>query len=222
MNQIKKQTRQTLDFGERRERSRAALRDLFNEARKLDETGVAQSLDHGKAQEAKDYYPRWIKETREGVVWIASIAAALLFFFTRPGGMISVTGDERIDGVITVAAYLGFWAFFYFVAEKDLPKMEYVKRMLGPIPQVGKKEEQDRYYRGLRFHIFGEREDVFQWKKFAAWLLVTFSLAAAAVWIKDEVVSRAIAGLAAIAFFMENLATYWEEREVKNEDNGNE
>ena len=218
--EVKKKTPvQSLDYGERKEKSKEAVRELFNEARKLDETGVSQSLDHGKAQAAKDYYPRWRRERREGIFLIATVAAALLFFFTRPGNAFSMTGNEKIDGAITVVGFLVFWVAFYFVAEKDLPKIEYVKRMLGPIPQVGKREEQDRYYRGLRFHIFGEREDVFQRWKFAFLLGATALFALAAAVVGDEILSYFFASLAAMVFFAANVATYWKERKI-DESNG--
>jgi len=218
VSEVKKKTVQSLDYGERREKSREAFRDLFNEARKLDESGLSQSLDHGKAQAAKDYYPRWRREHREGVLLISFAAAAILFFFTRPGNAMRMTGDERIDGAIMVVGLLAFWIFFYFAMEKDLPKIEYVKRMLGPIPQVGGKEEQDRYYQGIRFHVFGEKVDVFQKWKFAFWLGATALLSLLAVFSRDAMISGFFGALAAMAFFAMNLMTYWTERKVDETD----
>jgi len=220
MSEYVKRNRPTdsINLNDRREKSKAAIRQLFAQAKRIEEEGLpAQDLDHALAQDAKEFFASWRREKREGKVIVAVAASAIFFFlFTRPD--LEIVGNRLADAFIVTAAAGAVWVTLWFATERDIAtKRNYVATMLGRLDQV-KPGKRDFYIDGLRFHIFGPRKERYRRVLFGVMLVIPLLFGFFALLAKDPILSAICAGFGAIVFFITNILSYWREEKIDEVD----
>jgi len=136
---------------DKKEISQVAIRELLDEAVNIQNTGVDKNLLNQKnIQDAKEYYPYWLKLKKESNKYIT--IAYLIFM-----GAILANIESSFEFIVLIAFAFFVLAWFKWELESNRTNYIYVYELLGKnLTQL--KDKKSFYINGLTIEIFGRVE----------------------------------------------------------------